>query len=101
MSSANVPPADHVSPTGVVFSTARNVPTLAPKGEEKDSRPGSIHDAEKADSTYAEDEKNLANYLVPALEKGQKNARLKPPTLWIRFRVWYNPYRIVSTMTAQ
>lgn len=46
------------------------------------------------------DEKALANYLVPALEKGQKNARLKPPSPWIRFRVWFNPYRMVHILLS-
>ncbi|KIP03418.1 hypothetical protein PHLGIDRAFT_26137 [Phlebiopsis gigantea 11061_1 CR5-6] len=92
------------SATGVVFSSAK-----LPENEKKtevtatvhavtdsnESTPTpSIHDAEKGERTLEDDEKALARYLVPALEKGQKNARLKPPSLWIRFRVWYNPYRI-------
>ncbi|KIP09347.1 hypothetical protein PHLGIDRAFT_67777 [Phlebiopsis gigantea 11061_1 CR5-6] len=85
-------PASHISPTGVVFSSSRNVPTLEAKGSATSSASASINEAEKAESW--DDEKALARYLVPALEKGQKNARLKPPTPWIRFRVWYNPYRM-------
>lgn len=98
--------APQPSATGVVFSSAR----LPEKSNEKtqlatsvhsvtdsanSSRAPSIRDAEKAESTLEDDEKALAHYLVPALEKGQKNARLKPPSYWIRFRVWYNPYRMV------
>jgi hypothetical protein len=84
------------SSTGVIFSSA-----LLPESEKTldsagSSRTASIHDAEKAEGTLEQDEKALANYLVPALAKGQKNARLKPPTYWTRFRVWYNPYRMVS-----
>ncbi len=60
----------------------------------KSSPAASILDAEKGESTLDDDEK-LANYLVPALEKGVKNARVKPVSRWIQFRVWYNPYRIV------
>lgn len=96
------------SATGVVFSSAQlpegnskektEVTVEAVNGSDssKSSPAPSIHDAEKAESTLEEEEKALAKYLVPALEKGQKNARLKPPSLWIRFRVWYNPYRMVS-----
>ena len=52
---------------------------------------------EKADPTLEDDEKALASYLVPTLPKGVKTARQKPASLWIRFRVWYNPYRMVSS----
>ena len=90
-------PASHISPTGVIFSSSRNVPTLANKDSANSSASASINEAEKAETW--DDEKALARYLVPALEKGQKNARLKPPTLWIRFRVWYNPYRMVRRFT--
>jgi hypothetical protein len=86
------------SATGVVFSGASSVPTKPLKEDDgssaSSSKTPSILDSEKGHSIF-EDEKNLAKYLVPALEKGQKNARLKPPTLWIKFRVWYNPYRMV------
>ncbi|EKM50039.1 uncharacterized protein PHACADRAFT_105487 [Phanerochaete carnosa HHB-10118-sp] len=57
----------------------------------------SVHDAEKAEGSILDDEKALASYIVPALEKGRKNALLKKPSLWIRFRVWYNPYRMMFT----
>lgn len=63
----------------------------------KSSPTSSIHevDMEKADPTLEDDEKALAAYLVPTLPKGVKTARQKPASLWIRFRVWYNPYRMV------
>ena len=99
------------SATGVVFSTA-----LLPENVEKDkaqatatvkavsgsdsskgSPTPSIHDAEKAESNLEDDDKALGHYLVPALAKGQKNARLKPPTYWTRFSVWYNYYRVVRS----
>lgn len=92
--------------TGVVFSNAKlpenekkaevTTTVQAVTGSTESSPAPSIHDAEKGERTLEDDEKALARYLVPALEKGQKNARLKPPSLWIKFRVWYNPYRIVS-----
>ena len=95
------------SATGVVFSSAKlpesndekaqPVATIHSVSDSTKSSPTpSINDPEKAESTFEDDEKALARYLVPALEKGQKNARLKPPSLWIKFRVWYNPYRMVS-----
>lgn len=95
------------SATGVVFSNAKlpenekekNVATAtvqAVADSAKSSPAPSIHDPEKAESTLEDEEKALARYLVPALEKGQKNARLKPASPWIKFRVWYNPYRMVS-----
>lgn len=96
----------HRSATGVVFSSSRlaNPPTneeteksqtstvvgTAPNSAKGSPASSIHHDAEKG---YEEEE--LADYLVPALEKGVKNARLKPPSLWIQFRVWYNPYRMV------
>lgn len=95
------------SATGVVFSSAQLPETEKEKAQvtatvhavadsTKSSPAPSIRDAEKAESTLEDEDKALAKYLVPALEKGQKNARLKPPSPWIRFRVWYNPYRMVS-----
>ncbi|PSR84041.1 hypothetical protein PHLCEN_2v5543, partial [Hermanssonia centrifuga] len=59
----------------------------------------SIHevDTEKAERSLADDDKALAQYLVPTLPKGVKTARKKPASLWIRFRVWYNPYRMLFT----
>lgn len=91
-------PEDHVSAaTGVVFSSSR-----LPESENsslKSSPAGSIHgDAEKAHVSLEDEDKALAYYLVPALEKGQKNARLKPVNPWIKFRVWYNPYRMVCLL---
>ena len=101
--------SDPPSATGVVFSKAQLPEDYEKKSEvtatleavvgsdSTESSPApSIHDAEKGETTLYDDDKALAAYLVPALAKGQKNARLKPPSLWIKFRVWYNPYRIVS-----
>ncbi|KAI0785404.1 hypothetical protein BC629DRAFT_1593878 [Irpex lacteus] len=91
------------SATGVVFSGAASIPTKPLKEDEKQfesansSKTPSILDSEKGNQSIFEDEKALAQYLVPALEKGVKNARLKPPTYWIKFRVWYNPYRMLYT----
>ena len=93
------------SATGIVFSGAASIPTKPLKEDEKQfesatsSKTPSILDSERGD--IFEDEKHLAKYLVPALEKGVKNARLKPPTYWIKFRVWYNPYRMVSISLFQ
>lgn len=104
------------SATGVVFSTSRLETNEASKDQydekkgnqttvavssAKGSPAGSIHDSEKAEGTLEDDEKALSAYLVPALAKGQKNARLKPPSPWIKFRVWYNPYRMVSVVHFQ
>ena len=97
------------SATGVVFSNAKlpeidnekaqPAATVRSVSDSTKSSPApSIRDPEKAESTLDDDEKALARYLVPALEKGQKNARLQPPSLWIKFRVWYNPYRMVSIL---
>ena len=52
-------------------------------------------DAEKCESSIALDESSLATYVVPVLEKGVKTALKKPTSGWVRFRVWYNPYRMV------
>lgn len=85
--------------TGVVFSGSKlpESQTSTVIGNEPDSTkvspaPSIRYDTEKGERIYEED---LASYLVPALEKGRKNALLKPPSLWIKFRVWYNPYRMV------
>lgn len=66
----------------------------------KGSPASSVHevDAEKADPTLEDDEKALAQYLVPTLQKGVKTARTKPASNWIKFRVWYNPYRMVRVL---
>lgn len=93
-------PEDHVSAaTGVVFSSSR-----FPESESsslKSSPAGSIrNDSEKANVSLEDEDKALAYYLVPALEKGQKNARLKPSNPWIKFRVWYNPYRMVCQYSS-
>ncbi|KIP03712.1 hypothetical protein PHLGIDRAFT_25971 [Phlebiopsis gigantea 11061_1 CR5-6] len=79
------------SATGVVFSSAQLPETEKEKAQvtetvhavadSTESSPApSIRDAEKAESTLEDEDKALAKYL--------------PPSLWIRFRVWYNPYRI-------
>lgn len=54
-------------------------------------------DLEKDSSGYELDqaEAALAHYVVPVLEKGVKTALEKPTSPWVRFRVWYNPYRMV------
>ena len=97
------------SATGVVFSSSQlpdnekektqvTVSTVEGTESSESSRAPSFRDAEKADVSIFDDEKELANYIVPALEKGRKNALLKKPSLWIRFRVWYNPYRMVCRL---
>ncbi|KAJ3536261.1 hypothetical protein NM688_g6862 [Phlebia brevispora] len=52
-------------------------------------------DVEKAESF--DDNKSLASYIVPTLPKGVKTALSKPPSYFTRFRVWYNPYRMMFT----
>lgn len=54
-------------------------------------------DPEKDGDQYELDqaEAALAHYVVPVLEKGVKTALAKPTSPWVRFRVWYNPYRMV------
>ena len=58
-------------------------------------------DVEKADGRREVDEAEmaLAHYVVPVLEKGVKTALSKPTSPWVRFRVWYNPYRMVSSIS--
>ena len=53
-------------------------------------------DVEKAES-FEDDSQSLARYVVPTLAKGVKTALSKPPNVFTRFRVWYNPYRMVRT----
>ena len=67
----------------------------------KSSPAASCHevDAEKADGSI-DDEKVLARYIVPVLEKGVKTALAKPASRLTRFRVWYNPYRMVSLLSV-
>ncbi|THH01227.1 hypothetical protein EW026_g1464 [Hermanssonia centrifuga] len=57
----------------------------------------SIRDLEKAEYAFDDDEKALAQYIVPVLEKGVKTALANPPSYFTRFRVWYNPYRLLFT----
>lgn len=52
-------------------------------------------DVEKAQEK-CDDERLLINYVVPVLEKGVKTALQKPTSPWVRFRIWFNPYRMVS-----
>ncbi len=59
----------------------------------------SIRDLEKAEYAFDDDEKALAQYIVPVLEQGVKTALANPPSYFTRFRVWYNPYRLVSMRT--
>ncbi|EKM53357.1 uncharacterized protein PHACADRAFT_259674 [Phanerochaete carnosa HHB-10118-sp] len=104
-----------VSPTGVIFSdfrlpenerrekTEKNevTTTVNPvdgSGSADGSRAPSLSAAEKGERTLADDDRTLARYLVPTLEKGRKNALLKKPSLWTKFRVWYNPYRIMFSI---
>lgn len=89
------------SPTGVVFSSSKLPVGMAEGTRSNDSsRAPSIRDAEKAESTFGDDEKALADYIVPALEKGRKNALRKKPSPWIRLQIWYNPYRMVCCSAA-
>lgn len=87
-------PEDEKEKTQVTVSTVEGVES------NESSRAPSIRDAEKAEGSILDDEKALASYIVPALEKGRKNALLKKPSLWIRFKVWYNPYRMVRRMES-
>ena len=50
---------------------------------------------EKADPSLEDEDKALASYLVPTLPKGVKTARAEPASWLLRFRVWYNYYRMV------
>ena len=77
------------------YATSTVTAVATAPNSEKGTPAASIHDAERAESTLEDDDKALAGYIVPALEKGVKGARLSQ-SRWIRFRVWYNPYRIVS-----
>ena len=110
---SDLPPKNTPSPTGVFFTASR--PTTEPiswkeylgkfydttpvgtaPNSAKGSPAASINgDAEKAAISLEDEDKALAHYIVPALEKGVKTARLSQ-SWWIRFRVWYNPYRMVS-----
>ncbi|KAJ3524798.1 hypothetical protein NM688_g8500 [Phlebia brevispora] len=58
-------------------------------------------DLEKANGKLALDEAEaaLARYVVPVLEKGVKTALKEPTSPWVRFRVWYNPYRMLFTLS--
>lgn len=51
-------------------------------------------DVEKS-AVDCDEEGVLSNYAVPVLEKGVKTALKGPTSPWVRFRVWYNPYRLV------
>lgn len=106
-------PTGYVSPTGVVFSGAfipddekpaeKTEVTTAVNAVNGGSSAGTSRvpsrDAEKGERTLADYDRDLANYVVPTLPKGRKNALLKKPTWWTIFRVWYNPYRIMFTIT--
>ena len=54
-------------------------------------------DVERADGNTVLDEKSLATYIVPVLDKGVKTALSKPSSPWTLFRIWYNPYRMVCS----
>ncbi len=53
-------------------------------------------DIEKTEDYLENDAQGLTHYVVPVLEKGVKTVRKEPPSAFIRFRIWYNPYRMVS-----
>ena len=79
---------------------SRDVPPSVPfeaSPSTKTSPAASCHtfDAEKADGSI-DDDKALARYIVPVLEKGVKTALARPSSRLTRFRIWYNPYRMVS-----
>ena len=57
-------------------------------------------DMEKAENTLEDDDKALANYIVPTLQKGVKTIRKKPAGPWLKFRIWYNPYRMVRPVPS-
>ena len=42
----------------------------------------------------------LTHYVVPVLDKGVKTALKQPTSSWVRFRVWYNPYRTVRAFAC-
>ena len=61
----------------------------------KDATTASIKEV-AAENTGVLDEQSLGTYVVPVLEKGVKTALSKPSSPWTIFRIWYNPYRLVS-----
>ncbi|PSR79921.1 hypothetical protein PHLCEN_2v6822 [Hermanssonia centrifuga] len=56
-------------------------------------------DIEKTEDYLENDAQGLTHYVVPVLEKGVKTVRKEPPSAFIRFRIWYNPYRMLFTLT--
>lgn len=48
------------------------------------------------DNSTTED---LQRYVVPTLPKGVKNALTQPAGRWTKFRIWYNTYRQLFTLT--
>lgn len=57
-------------------------------------------DSEKGFTACPAGDVSLSTYVVPVLEKGVKTALQAPVSPWTRFRIWYNPYRMVSTFVA-
>ena len=53
-------------------------------------------DTEKGEVSCKTNGASLTSYVVPVLDKGVKTALKKPTSPWVRFRVWYNPYRMVN-----
>ena len=93
----NAPPADaeKVKTQTTVTEVAGNGGSNPSSG--KGSPASSIRgvDMEKADPSLEDEDKALASYLVPTLPKGVKTARAEPASWLLRFRVWYNYYRMV------
>ncbi|GJE92421.1 hypothetical protein PsYK624_085750 [Phanerochaete sordida] len=73
------------SPSAVIHYSANSSQTVSVQDLEK------AEDIEKADGP-------AASYIVPVLPAGQKNAKTTPTSPWIRFRLWFNPYRILFTV---
>ena len=70
----------------------------------KDSTSCSVHEIDEKRGKQSAfegelDEQSLAKYVVPVLEKGVKTALSKPTSPWIRARIWYNPYRMVRSLS--
>ena len=84
-------------PIHAVSNSARTTLDCSPSPKESPSASCNELDVEKAEGF--DDDKALASYVVPVLDKGVKTALAKPASRLTRFRVWYNPYRMVSTLS--
>ena len=60
----------------------------------------SSFDVEKQTNNCSTNDSTLATYIVPVLDKGVKTALRRPSSRWVRFRVWYNPYRMVRATST-